>query len=75
MTMLLVGPIMEIIIVINNYDCGLQAVLFPIHGCTMGVMKWAVYLMMLWKTNQIAQLIDYVELVVERRTCFMAKQR
>lgn len=47
MSMLLVGPTMQIIICINNYDRGLQAVLFPVHSCMLGVMKWTVYFMLL----------------------------
>lgn len=52
---------------IKNYDIGLQAVLFPAHCFLLGCMKMAIYFALIWKTTEIARLIDYIEMVVKRR--------
>lgn len=67
---LLSGAILQYINTINSFADGIQAMLFPIHFLIHNSMKWAVYCVFLWKTNKIAELIDRVETVVNRRKLF-----
>lgn len=49
------------------YPLGLQAMLFPVHCLLINNTKLIIYRVFLWKTDQIAQLIDYLQAVVKER--------
>lgn len=56
---------------INIYNSpDLDTMLFHVHLAMLHYHKWAVYCVLLWKTEQIAQLIDYLRTVVKRRKFF-----
>lgn len=50
------------------YPHGAQALLYPVLCFTLDVNKFVIYCALLWKTDQIAQLTDYLETAVMRRT-------
>lgn len=52
---------------------GVQAILFPIHCILIFVMKLATYIVFIAKAGKIAELIEYLELVVNERKCFRTK--
>ena len=59
---------------VNIYNAlDLDRMLFHIHLAMLNNKKLAVYCVLLWKTDQIAQLIDYLRMVVERRRGFFRK--
>lgn len=49
------------------YPIGPQAMLYPVLCFTLDINKFAVYRVLLYNTDRIAELIDYLETVVERR--------
>lgn len=60
----------ELINFINNYGHGLKAILFPLHCVILYTMKLAIYIVLLTKTNQIAELMDYLEMIVNKRMVY-----
>lgn len=64
---LVVVIILEIINSINRYDQGIQEILLPVHILVHNVVKLAVYLVLLGKIEQISELIDYIDMVVQKR--------
>ena len=69
-SMLILGAISQSIIVVNSIDLGLLPVLIPTHSFLHYMIKCVVYCILLWKTNEIARLIDYIEMVIQRRRFF-----
>lgn len=63
--MLLLACTSQLIISINNYDVGLQAMLFPLHCVLLTAIKCAVYLALVFKSDRIARLLSYFEMVVK----------
>ena len=57
----------------ERYPLGLHAMLFSAHLFLLNNLKLAVYCVLLWKTDQIAQLIDYLRTMVERRRVYFSK--
>lgn len=55
---------------INKYSLGLHAVIYPFHGVVVVITKLAIYIVLMAKTERIAELIDYLEMVVNQRRCF-----
>lgn len=53
--------------IIENNAYGVQAILFPIHCLLIFVMKLATYIVFIAKTEKISELIEYLELVVNKR--------
>lgn len=49
------------------YPIGPQAMLYPVLCFTLDMDKFAVYRVLLYNTDRIAELINYLEAVVERR--------
>lgn len=64
---LLLLTVIHSIKIYNRYPLGLQALLFPVHCLLLNNMKLAVYCILLWKIDQIAQLFDYLEMMVKWR--------
>lgn len=55
---------------INNIENGIQAVLYPLHCLVLNVIKLATFGVLIRKTGRIAELIDYLHMVVNQRRFF-----
>ena len=67
---LLLAGLTFIVSIKSFFKRGLAETLFPLQCSLLGSIKCSVYCVLLWKTNEIAQLIDYVQMVVQRRMFF-----
>lgn len=52
---------------IKNFGDGLEAVLYSFDCLIAMSMKLSTYLTLLWQTDQIAELIEHIRMVVNRR--------
>lgn len=59
--------IAEFCICVKSYAIGIQAILYPFHSLMINIMKLAAYSVLIGKTNKIAELIEYLQMVVDRR--------
>lgn len=64
------GIIMFAMIAIINLPFGLQAVLFPLHLISLSCMKTSMYTVLMAKAARMAELGDYLQMVVDERECF-----
>lgn len=55
----------------NYYKDGLPGVIYPFHSVVVVVTKLAIYIVLMAKTERIAELIDYLEMVVNQRRCLI----
>lgn len=55
------------IVLYKHYPHDVRTLLFQLHLMLINGLKWSVYSVLLWKTDQIAELIDYLRTVVRRR--------
>lgn len=66
LALLLLG-ISAIINCIINYADGLQAILFPLDILLVVIMKLTSYVALLCQTEKIAELIEYLQMVIQQR--------
>lgn len=56
-----------IVIIRTFFEQGLTDMLFPLHCSLLGYIKCSVYCVLLWKTNEIAQLFGFIQMIVQQR--------
>lgn len=59
--------ISEIVIAVHCYSIDLQLFLYPMGCLLFFAVKLAIYTVLILKTNEIAELIDYLQMVVTLR--------
>lgn len=64
---LVLGTFFEILLCVKYREGGIYAVLFPLHITITILSMLLIYIGLLWRTNEIVELIDYLEIVVNRR--------
>lgn len=57
----------QLLISIDRWNDGLHAVLFPLHAMVVFLIKTSIYAVLITKTDQIAEIIDYLQEVVDKR--------
>lgn len=64
---LVLGTIFEILLCVKYKESGIYAVLFPLHITITILSMLLIYVGLLWRTSEIVELIDYMEMVVNQR--------
>lgn len=59
---------METLVLINSWSTGLHAILFPLHLILLFSMKACVYIILVTKTETIAELITTMQNVIDKRS-------
>lgn len=70
---LIIMSCLQLIISVKVYRRGtMEEFLFPAHCIFFCLIKCSIYWALMYKTNDIAQLMGFIELVVKRRKYFFA---
>lgn len=64
---LVLGTFFEILLCVKFRESGIYAVLFPLHITITILSMLLIYVGLLWRTNEIVELFDYLEHVVIQR--------
>lgn len=59
---------MEVLVLRKNLTSGLNAILYPLHLMLLYAMKGCVYVVLVNKSGTIAELIDYMQDVIDERS-------
>lgn len=56
-----------VIILLHALSRGLYAIVFPLHSIFIVLIKLLIYVVLILKTDQIAEIIDYLQDIVVKR--------